>query len=565
MKKILSFILATAMLLSMIIVVSIPATAADGEWTTYASPDTYGENDDGTPKTPIVAGFKYTADGFTTVDADWSGNNPFVTAQTKAPVNFENGIYLKVCVDRFAYEDNDAWININFWDSQNIKPGSAGYGQGIQTLIRPHTDDVASGEWYYDYIEWWAYEWIGAGTSYFKDTDGNDVKLPVEDGKITFELELKNEDGKYTLNINGAAAPDSIVYALTDIFTEGEAYIGVTLYNSTYESVAGLTILEFGTCKEDAITPDGDDSRAPQNAEFEPEAEIADPSTVPAGVPAIFMTGNKESSHTSAIAAYQGDTFTIEDDFSVRVLDTNGDMWNSSRFSVKSSVSYDIDDFPVMCFLTKNFCTCDDPMDCYATEEVQAYLMAGKGRAPGSGGCAPVNLDVCWDPIVIDEGENAGSYLYFYYDTSSADALEFAGGEGGPRDWTGRIHAVQMEFLHLSADATRSAINIEWVAFFRSVEEAKAYIFSSLGVEDDGSGDATTELPGDVTTEASGNVTTEAKGEEKTEAKGEEKTEAKGDDNVAINSCGSVIGTGAVAVVALVATAGAVLLRKKED
>ena len=35
MKKVLSFILATAMILSMIIVVSIPTTAADGEWITY--------------------------------------------------------------------------------------------------------------------------------------------------------------------------------------------------------------------------------------------------------------------------------------------------------------------------------------------------------------------------------------------------------------------------------------------------------------------------------------------------------------------------------------------------
>lgn len=585
MRKILSFILAAAMLLSVMIIVSVPAAAVDGEWTTYATPTDYGTNDDGTPKTPVIAGYEYTSEGFTTVDADWTGRSPFVTVQTKNKVNIEDGVYLKVCVDRYAYEGNDAWINFNFWDSQNIKPGSAGYGKGVQTLIRPARDQADAdnkvpydeSDWYYTQVEWWKNEWNNAGTTPFKDADGKETTVPVIDGKVTFEVELKHENGAYTLSINGAQATEDTMTTFASIFADGEAYVGITLNNSTYDSVVGLTILEFGTCKEDAIAPDGTDYKEPVNAPIEEIAEIADPSTVADGMPAILMTGNKEDSDTKSISAGQGDTYTTNENFSVRVADTNGDQWNSTMFKVKNDVSYDIDDFPVLGFLVKNFCNCEDPTFCYATEECNAYIMAGKGRAPASGGCmlTPV-IDICMDTIYIEEGENAGQYLYFWYDTSSDNAIKHVGGEDSNSNWTGRIHGVQMEFQKLSPDATRNIITFEWVGFFRTPEEIEAYAFSYLGIEME---EDTTEAPEDDsteagvadTTEADVADTTEAPVDQTTEAKGEEKTEAptKAPENEtpapADGGCGSVIGAGAFAVVALVATAGAVVLKKKED
>ena len=601
MKKIISTLLIAAMLLSMVIIVSVPAAAADGEWTTYASPDTYGVNEDGTPKEPVVAGYEYTAEGFTTIDADWTGRAPFVTVQTKNKVNIQEGVYLKVCVDRYAYEGNDAWINLNIWDSQNIKPGEAGYGQGVQTLIRPDRADSESQDWYYSKVQWWVGEWENAGDATFKDADGKDTTVPVVDGKVTFELELKYEAGAYKLTINGAEAPNAAVAALSRLFTDNEAYIGITLKNTTYDSTVGLTILEFGTSKEDARTPEGDDDREPQNAAVEEIAEIADASTVAAGQPAIIINGNKEASDMKSIAAGQGDTYTIDDDYTVRVNDTNGDRWNSTDFKVKNDVSYDIDDFPVMMFLTKNFCTCADPEACYATEDCNVYIMAGKGRAPASGGCVQTStIDVCWDPIFVGEGDNADSYLYFWYDTSSETALDYVGGEGSNNDWTGRIHGVQMEFSHLSTDPARNVISIVWVAFFRTVEEGEAYVLNYLGVSDDTPADEETTAPADEETTAPADeettapageettapageettapvvdVTTAPAGEETTEAKGEETTKPKNDkveddededeDEDDDKGCGSVIGAGAAAVVALVALGGAVVLRKKED
>ena len=610
MKKILSFILAAAMLLSMIIVVSIPTAAIDGQWTTYTKPSDYGTNDDSTPKDPVVAGYKYTSEGFTTVDADWTNRSPFVTAQTKNTVSLKDGIYLKVRVDRFAYEGNDSWINLNIWDSQNIEPGKKGNGQGIQTLIRPtrpqeqvdNNVPYDESDWCYEKIQWWGYEWTNAGETKFTDADGETAPVSVVNGEVIFELELKFENDKYTLTINGTKAPSSLVSKtrMNELFPDGEAYVGITLHNSTYDSVAGLTILEFGTSKDDAMVPDGDDEMDPKNATVEEIADIADAGTVPAGQPAILMTGNKEASDTKSIAANQGDAYTIDDDYTVRVSDTNADRWNSTVFKVKNDVSHDIDDFPVMMFLTKNYCTCEDPELCYAAESCNTYIMAGKGKAPASGGCMKIEeIDVCWAPIVVEEGDKAGQYLYFWYDTSSEGALALAGGEGSKNDWTGRIHGVQMEFNQLSTDATRNVIPIVWVAFFRTVEEGEAYIASYLNVDVEGgdtgdvetnapvdntteavAGDTTEAVAGDTTeavagdtTEAPAGETTEAAAGETTEAKGKDKDDAKDDEdddddvdvNLNVGGCGSAIGAGAVAVVALVSACGAVVLKKKED
>ena len=587
MKKFLSFILAAAMLLSVMIIVSVPAAAVDGEWTTYTRPSDYGTNEDGTPKTPVVAGYKYTEEGFTTVDADWTERAPFVTVQTKNKVNIEDGIYLKVCVDRYAYVGKDAWINFHFWDSQNIEPGKAGHGKGVQTLIRPSRaqEDIDTdvpceeSDWFFPKVQWWDNEWHYAGDVTFKDAEGNDTTVPVIDGKVIFEVELKHENGAYTLSINGAKASETTMAIFSAIFSSGEAYVGISLHNTEYSSTVGLTILEFGTSKEDAIAPDGTDYKDPINAEIEKFADIADPSTVAEGMPAILMTGNKDTSDTKSISALQGDAYTVNDDYSVRITDASDNRWNSTSFSVKNEVSYDIDDFPVLGFLTKNFCICEDPEECIAIEECTLYVLAGEGRAPASGSIETPFIDICSEPIVIEEGENAGSYLYFWYDTSDEFAIEFAGKD----DWTGRIHGVQMQFSNLDTDTTRRVITIEWVGFFRTPEEFEAYALSYLGVEmeddtteapEDDTTEApvvdTTEAPVVDTTEAPVDQTTEAKGEEKTEPKGENNTEAPAgekpaDTAPAKSGCGGVIGAGAFAVVALVATCGAVVLKKKEN
>ena len=135
MKKILSTLLVAAMLLSLVIVAVVPASAADGDWTTYATASEYV---DGAEKSS-VPGYKYTADGVQMVPADWTGQIPFGTIQTKKPYDLKNGLYMEVRVDDYTYSAKDKWININLWSQPMIEPGSAApeYGHGVQTLFRP--------------------------------------------------------------------------------------------------------------------------------------------------------------------------------------------------------------------------------------------------------------------------------------------------------------------------------------------------------------------------------------------------------------------------------------------
>ena len=573
------------MLLSLIIVVSVPAAAVDGMWTVYTRPSYYEEGEDGEPAKPRVWGYTYTEEGFTTIAPDWTEQCPFGTVQSRDPVNIEDGIYMEFRIDKYDYTANDMWIDVSFWDSQNISPGSAGYGQGLQTLIRPTKATEENPQSYFSDVQWFIREWSNGGKT--APEDGS--KLMVEeDGTVVFKVELINNGGTYTLTINGAKAPDGVMSYFAKTFADGEAYVGITLHNTKVSSEVGLTITKFGTSKETATVPQGDDSVDPLSPEIEEKAPIADPSTVPEGMPAIFMTGDKTNSDTRSYGAAQGDTDELNDDYSVRFIDTNDDIWSSNTWHVKNEVSYDIDDFPVMCFLTRDFCTCDDPADCYATEACKIYLMTGEDVAAGGNNSTP-EIDICWEPIVVEEGEHAGTYLYFWYDSGSDIAKEVF-------DPTGRIHSVRLDFSSLVRDAGRNVITIEWVAFFRSVDDIEPFINSYL--ELDAEGDTTeapavdtteapvvdtTEAPAVDTTEAPAVDTTEApvvdqtevktddKVEDKTDApKGDDKTDDKtddnkGGDNTSSSNCKSVIGAGAVAVIAMVVTCGAVVLRKKED
>lgn len=567
MKKFLSVILAAAMLLSIVIVAIVPASAADGQWTVYTKPSNYGTDENGNDIKPFIWGYEYTDDGFTTVSPDWVDQDvsPYGTVQTREPVDFSGGLYLKVLVDRFAYEDNDAWINISLWNTENIEPGKKGHGEGVQTLIRPMTDDAESNEWYYSAVEWYTGEFTQAGNSDMLNADG-DIQYPVdENGDIVIEFELKEVNGLYEITINGAIAPNDVITGLYDIFPDKEAYVGITLYNSTYGSDLGLTILEFGESKENAEMPNGSDKERAVNGIVEEIAEIADASTVPAGQPAILMTGDKTNSDTKSYEGLQGDEMALNDDFTVRIVN-DGNPIAFAEMKVKNDVSYDIDDFPVMMFLTKNFCLCDDPAFCYAGEPCQVYIMAGKGRTPGSGGCARTrDVDLCWEPITVGDD----SYLYFYFDTSDTDnAVDF---NYVAREWSGRIHGIQFEFQKMLSDAEKQTINMEWVAFFRSVEEAEAYVYSYLGVDapgEDDTEDVTDEPTEDSaveSTEPNVENPTEEKTDAKTEKPTEEKTEPKTEEPAQSSGCGSMIGAGAAAVLATVVACGAVILKKKED
>ena len=159
---------------------------------------------------------------------------------------------------------------------------------------------------------------------------------------------------------------------------------------------------------------------------------------------------------------------------------------------------------------------------------------------------------MCESPIVKDDR----SYLYFYTDLS----------EDAGFDYEGRINMIRFDFGGVLFDQPgRNAFDIVFIAFFRTVEEAEQYIYDYLGVEEE-TEPATTE-PVEVTTEPV-EVTTEPAETDVETNKTEQTTAPKSDETdkpADEGGCGSVVGFGAIAIVATAAVAGVVSFKKKKD
>ena len=546
MKKILSTLLVAAMLLSLVLVASVQVAAVDGQWNTYSHAAQHFDGFDGDPTS--VVGYEYTADGLHTVPADYSTSTPFVLVQTKTKVDLKDGVYMLVRVDDFTYA-GDKWFNLNIWDQAIFEPGATAFGEGVQNLIRP--GNATEGHGSINSVAWYCGKFNDGGTG-SSNMAADAVKTEEGTGKPLMALTVTWDGNTYAANINGAAAPQSIIDFMNKKWggADSEAYIGFCFQNNQKGGKAEATILKFGTSASDATTPMGDDSKAPENYSSVP-AEIADASTVPAGQPGVFMNGDKVNSDVKGTpVSAVGADITINEDYSIHVV-TPKTSADSGMWKVRNEVSYDIDDFPVGVCLTRNFCTCGDD-ECYALESTNVYLCTGDIMQPDPSQ-AIRELDMSYDPYVIGDD----TYLMFYFDMSD---------EYAPFDANGRINGTRFDFTGVDISTPgKNAFDVMFVAFFRNVDEAAAYVESYLSELGWGAEDETTAAPVVETTEAPAvEVTTEAPAVDTEAPAVDTDAPATGDDNTAKSGCGGVVGFGAIAMVAVAAVAGVVAF-KKED
>ncbi len=563
MKKILSIALALTVLLSLAAVLAIPAAAVDGDWhilpkATFLQPDY-----DGDPES--LAGYEYTDRGFHTIPTDaWKESNPYVFAQTKEKVDLKEGVYLEIEIDEFTYK-NDKWFNLNIWDSVSLAPGNSDpiYGSGVQNLIRPSDSPDAedltkpgtvSG------VSWYTGPFTAAGSSNMVA----EKNLKTEDGDPIFCMSLTWDGTSYALDINGAAAPAAVITYMNEKWggNDSEAYIGFWAKNSNKGGTVEYTITKFGTSAETATTPMGDDSEDPTN-ELIPPAPIADPNTVPANEPAIFLTADRENSDTkSKISASSGGYSTVNEDFSLHVIAENSTL-SAVSYGVKNEVSYDIKDFPVAITLTRNFCTCgNEDGSCDALESSYYYIMAGDTLGATADWRTSV-LDMSYNSYNIKNADGKNdTYLYFFCDFSEeyAEPME------------GRINGIRFDVSGLDLNAENGGIfDVMFTAFFRTEEEAEAFVVQYLK-DNYGLTDETTEETTEKVTETETDEATTAAPEtdevttETPKTDDNATTEApKTDDKKDEGGCASVIGFSAIAAVVAVAAAGVVTFRKKRD
>ncbi len=521
-QKLLATIIIASLLLTTAIAFALPAAAVDGMWNVLGTATEYDEDFDGVPVSR--PGYEYTKDGLHMIPAKWEGHQtPFGTFQTKNKVNLKDGVYMLVRIDNFTYA-GEKWFNFSIWDSVGIAPGSTEHGEGAQCHIRPGDKANVGG------VDWYTGGFSNVGTTVIPKT----AVSKDDQGRVILALTVTWDGSTYAVDVNGAPAAEGVISYMNEKWgdTETEAYIGFSLQNSNKNGTVEATILKFGTSEATATVPTGDDSRLPEEFNHTP-AEVKDASNIPAGDPAIFMNGNViESDIISKPVSLVGANLAVKDDYSVNVS-VNKEKADAGQWTVKYDVSYSIEDFPICTILTRNLCTCRDEV-CYANEACNLYICTGENIQP-----APENLVEFLDvakPITVGND----TYLMFYIDMSDDYA---------PFEATGRINSARVDFMDIDYQTPgMNEFDVCFIAFFRSVDEAQAYVYDYLDVSPDG---PTNPDPGNTDTDVE---TTDNLPESNTPSGGEEsRTEpdnSNNSDSPAENGgCGSYIGSCAIAIV----------------
>ena len=600
MKKFISVMLATVMVVAAIMAVcTVPAAAATGEWSVYSIKSQYA--DDYTGIMSDIPGYEYTGEGLRMIPAEWKDSTPYATFQTSVPVNLMEGVYLEVRIDQFSYDASDKWFGFSLWDEQNVELGNNGdgYGYGVETLIR-HVGvsvDAETGlpkdkpdkydekdpktwagamlkmEWYKDLA---AGERIDCGAY---DKEAYQYKFD-EQGRpiLVFEVKWSAADDMCFAYINGVEAPDFYNQAIQAKFESANwmAYVGFTLQNNKKGGTAGCTILKYGTSEADAEPPVGSDKKPPKAFSNE-VAPLADPNDIPAGYPAIRLTGSLLDSNVAGKpSSYKGNTIVVNEDGSVNLTAAaNGSA--AIQFRVANDISYAAEDFPIVLFIMRNFCTCtykdsdgdgNPEKECACEEKFNSFAMAGEEIKEGANfSYAKTEM---WPSDVVYTDDDM--YTWFIADWSKTNS--------GTGTISGRIHGFRLDFSGVQSD--RNNFDICEIAFFRTAEEAKAYFAAyveDLGAQTPSGGDGETDPEENTTPEETNGATTPEDGTKPEEPgdntapvepsdknetdKPADKNEGDG-DKAAASSCMGVVGVGTIAVVAIVA-AGLVSFKKKED
>lgn len=535
-KRILTLALAAVMILSLIPVMAVSASAAqvEGNWDTLRRPADYFVDEEAGETYKPAPGYEYTSEGFTIVPADYTNQTVYFNIQTKDPQAVKEGIYLQFRVDDYCYAgpDNsaDAWMALSLWDSVNLQPGNTSYGAGWVSLLRGSGNGSCTAQ---SFISTPSSEEVTGQFTHQGDV-GFDVPMDDQNREI-YTLEVSWDGSAYDIKINGASVPGSatgITRLLEQQSPTGDLYVGIS-FHSTYAGGTGAcTILKYGTSEATAETPVGDDSKDPEG-NIVVFGDPIDPATVPEGQPALLWDADKTSFRGDAYGA--GASYVAQGDgsYHVKAVDANPNaMWH-----VKSSLTHMASDFPVLAILTRNFWGSGGSL----------YYCAGEVLAAQDSSSLTWSLYDEFNEEI--EAENGDIYNLIIIDLTGL--------------WEGRIHGYQPHFtVGDYTDPEQGEFDICWMGSFRNSDDAYGYFVNYLtetGVLTDGiPTDEETEQP----TEAPTVPEPETPTDPVTEAPTEAPTASESETEASKSGCGGILGFGAVAI--LSACAACVALRKKD-
>ena len=457
MKKVLALIVALMMIVSMIPVMAITTSAANvpGDWTTWRSAGGYKEPDPGEePSYCPAPGYEYTDEGFHMTSADYTGHTPFGTIQSKEPVPVKDGVYMELRVDQYPYGGekgtDDHWICFSLWDSAKIAPGNTTeYGQGWLALVRTPGEGAP-----------------GSAQSFVSKSAGNgtfghqgDVSITPEldeNGKEIYTFEVVWDGSNYNIAICGVAVQGAanIASHLNEVNPNGEFYVGVTFHSGAAAQPIEATMLKFGTSKDTAETPVGNDSELPEE-NINVKAPIAEADSIPANQPCLLLDATKTS--YSGDLPVSGMTIVPQGDNSLKILPEVGNAYFT--WGMRNSLSYDAADFPVIGIFVQ------DPNE--LLDSCIMYYYAGDNLTADG---AHLLRYTTYDDGVRYWGDEEYAFV-------TIDMREMLTEEEFAEGWTGRINGLRFDYenLYLEGDPENDYFFFHYAGIFRSVEEANAY------------------------------------------------------------------------------------------
>ncbi len=548
MKKLILLALAAVMVLSMIPAMAFTAFAApdsveypepsDDFWSVWRDPGYY-DLEEGEPYCP-AAGYEYTSEGFKVISPDFGEYGTKVNVQTSQPVDLKDGFFMEVRVDDFSYKGNsggeDEWISFQISDERHVGAGGTTWSNNWLCLIRGTGDGKPSNMPFITVRD-------------TEDKPGSFTPVgsfaectpEMRDGKEVYTFEVSWDGSAYTLKVNGCAVSGdggAITKALLDM---ERTYVGVVMHSGQKGGKADITITKTGTSAADADVPSGNDSREPEE-NLLVYGDPIDPSTVEQNKPALIMDANKE--HIKKDPTGSNMTLTPTGSGAYHVQATAGVPY--FMFSPKKELTYMAQDFPVFVMMLKDFIGNDGGAYFCAGDVISATDTYMQGWSQ-------------WDDNAQFYGKDE-NYTYIIMDFSdminASEALQ------------GRIHQIRPHFGVDVNDAEMCEWDISFCAFFRSVDEAVAYgdwyaenVIAVLEEADTSEDETEPETEDETDAETKADETEAETKADESKADETKADETKGDD-AAAGGCASVVGFGAVAVLA--AAAAAVVLKKKD-